>query len=192
MCTMCAGTSPGVQTDKMPSVLLLAPRGAFVVLHDRFYLSRSQGSIALLRLSASLILKAFGSGSKADTKCHYNEQCLHVWSRYLDGRVWPAEDERQVKLLFAMIHHCTGESLGMRSLITLLGLLLCIQSLIELSPIRGASCTITGVRLKAWFAPKATADKDDKLKCAPALSQFCQSSSTAFCCLSQMYGHDIK
>jgi hypothetical protein len=28
--------------------------------------------------------------------------------RFLDGRVWPAEDERQVKLLFAMIHHCTG------------------------------------------------------------------------------------
>ncbi len=36
---------------------------------------------------------------------------LHVF-RYLDGRVWPEEDERQVKLLFAFIHHVTGEPTG--------------------------------------------------------------------------------
>lgn len=28
--------------------------------------------------------------------------------RFLDGRVWPQEDEKQVKLMMAMIHHCTG------------------------------------------------------------------------------------
>ncbi|KAK9907364.1 hypothetical protein WJX75_002254 [Coccomyxa subellipsoidea] len=49
-------------------------------------------------------------------------------TRYLDGRVWPKEDEKQVRLLFAFIHH------------------------------------VTGVRLKAWFAPKDTADKDGKLR----------------------------
>ena len=31
--------------------------------------------------------------------------------RYLDGRVWPKEDEKQVKLLFAFIHHCTGQQM---------------------------------------------------------------------------------
>ena len=30
--------------------------------------------------------------------------------RFLDGRVWPQEDEKQVKLMMAMIHHCTGAS----------------------------------------------------------------------------------
>ena len=38
--------------------------------------------------------------------CWFEEQCM--WHRFLDGRVWPQEDEKQVKLMMAMIHHCTG------------------------------------------------------------------------------------
>ncbi|CAL5228931.1 g12160 [Coccomyxa viridis] len=49
-------------------------------------------------------------------------------TRFVDGRVWPQEDEKQVKLMMAMIHHCTG------------------------------------VRLKAWFRPRAEADENGMLK----------------------------
>lgn len=32
-----------------------------------------------------------------------------MWHRFMDGRVWPQEDEKQVMLMMALIHHCTGE-----------------------------------------------------------------------------------
>ena len=41
-------------------------------------------------------------------RCCPEEQCLRC--RFLDGRVWPQEDEKQVKLMMAMIHHCTGRA----------------------------------------------------------------------------------
>lgn len=37
----------------------------------------------------------------------FSYQC-QWWRRFLDGIVWPQEDEKQVKLMMAMIHHCTG------------------------------------------------------------------------------------
>ena len=40
------------------------------------------------------------------SRCCSEEECM--WRRFLDGRVWPLEDEKQVKLMMAMIHHCTG------------------------------------------------------------------------------------
>ena len=93
--------------------------------------------------------------------------------RFLDGRVWPQEDEKQVKLMMAMIHHCTGvsENPGSAALTTH-----CSSA-----PVMHSSCAVSsddtdsqhliettssaaGVRLKAWFRPKAEADEKGMLK----------------------------
>lgn len=42
--------------------------------------------------------------------CMQHVKHCGVCCRFLDGRVWPQEDEKQVKLMMAMIHHCTGAS----------------------------------------------------------------------------------
>ena len=46
-----------------------------------------------------------------DVLCLQHVEHCGMCCRFLDGRVWPQEDEKQVKLMLAMIHHCTGGSL---------------------------------------------------------------------------------
>ena len=40
--------------------------------------------------------------------CHPTHALLFAGGRFLDGRVWPLEDELEVRLMIDLIRHVTG------------------------------------------------------------------------------------
>lgn len=44
--------------------------------------------------------------------CHLQRACSF---RYIDGRVWPKEDELEVRLMMDLIHHVTGTRVALCS-----------------------------------------------------------------------------
>lgn len=86
---------------------------------ERFYrfFWKNKGDIYHLTWDLTRYAMAWGQGMPVckQRTCTlpdaFHEPCTELYTmhcRFLDGRVWPKEDEKQVNLMMAMIHHCTG------------------------------------------------------------------------------------